>query len=58
MRILVDEIPLTIYDCPFSKEAERYERGRYCSSIVYECSVTKELCDLNCDTCSGLKVIE
>ena len=57
MKILVDEMPLCEYDCPFSKEVildDRYERYR----MYYECSITKDTCDLDCGKCSSLKCIE
>ena len=62
MKIFVDEMPLTEYDCPFSKEWESRvwdSTMKYRHSVMmYECSVTKENCDLNCGACSGLKVLE
>ena len=62
MKVLVTEMPLSEYECPFSEEYTtrvmdnnmRWKVERIC----YECSVTKEDCDLNCGKCSGLKVLE
>lgn len=53
MKILVTEMPLCMYDCPFSKE---YTCGL--DRVAYDCAVTKEDCDLDCGTCSGLKVLK
>ncbi len=52
MKVIVDEMPLCEYDCPFSSE---YETRR---SMKYECAVTKGWCDLKCGACSGLKVLK
>ena len=54
MKILVDEMPSYIWDCPFS---ELIELSR---TIKFNCKITKEFCDLDCGTCtcSCLKVLE
>lgn len=62
MKLLVDEMPFVKGDCPFSKEIplSQYDektKRRY-KSVGYECDITKDFCDLDCDTCSGLKILE
>lgn len=64
MRLFVDEMPLSEYECPFSEEhlsrvlcADK-NTYRYHHVMIYECSVTKEQCDLNCGACSGLRVFK
>ena len=62
MKLLVDEMPSDKFYCPFSKEIplSQYDektKRRY-RSVGYECDITKDFCDLDCDTCSGLKVLE
>ena len=52
MKLLVDEMPLNEYICPFS---ELIEISR---SFVHDCKLTGDYCDLACGTCSGLKLLE
>ena len=62
MKLLVDEIPFCQSDCPFSREIpmSRYDEKKKCRYryVGYECDLTKDFCDLECGTCSGLKVLE
>lgn len=62
MKILVDELPCSKYECPFSKAYsmppwdERMNHREWFD--LYDCDITKGLCDLNCGACSGLKVLK
>ena len=62
MKIFVDEMPFCKQDCPFSEEIpmSRYDKKtkRHYRCIDYECILTKDFCDLDCDTCSGLRVLK
>ena len=52
MKVLVDEMPLNRYVCPFSEILE------LSNGFVHDCKLTGDYCDLVCGVCSGLKVLE
>ena len=68
MKLLVDEMPCSNYECPFSKAytmplwnvgmdvATNYK----IDFPLYECTIVKKPCDLGCSeyTCNGLKVLK
>jgi len=55
MKIYVDEIPNSKWECPF---AESYWAS-HMEETVYQCKLNKcQLCDLDTDGCSCLKVLD
>lgn len=52
MKILVDEMPLNVCACPFSEVLELPR------TIKFYCKLTNDYCDLDCGTCSCLKLME
>ena len=57
MNILVNELPSHPCVCPFAKEYDEIRYGEV-TNVTFECSITKETCDLNYDKCSGLTLLD
>lgn len=68
MKLLVDELPCSKYECPFSKAYTMplWKVGMDVADVLkidyplYECTIAKTLCDLGCGeyACSGFKVLK
>ena len=62
MKIVVTEMPISRHVCPFLREyTTRFfdeEMNHQYKVLCYHCTVTKDMCDLDNNVCSGLKVLE